>query len=349
MKTFIFGAVAALAAALLIALSVVLGGLAPVAAIEEDPPALRWVLHTAYHQAVHRQAKQVEEPPSLLDATLIERGAYNFQAMCSTCHTPPGAKDSVIRQGLNPQPPSLGELASHLKPKEAFWVIKNGVRMTAMPGFGPTHEDEELWALVAFLQQAGELDQHSYQEQVEAAKKRFKAGDGHDHDHGDMNAAATGEPEESEHGHSHDGADHHDSTPKHSGQHEHHSSRFDTPEQAVGALHHALVSGDATLMLRVLADDVLIYESGQAEYSAQEYASHHMPYDMKFMQAMSRKVLESQIQIHGSSALATQRSQLTGNYRNKAKDVLSNQSLWLEKQDEQWRINHIHWSSGDSK
>ena len=48
--------------------------------------------------------------------------------------------------------PGLAELIPHRSPAEAFWVIQSGVRMTGMPAFfGPTREDEELWALVAFL------------------------------------------------------------------------------------------------------------------------------------------------------------------------------------------------------
>jgi mono/diheme cytochrome c family protein len=34
---------------------------------------------------------------------------------------------------------------------ELFWVVQNGIRMTGMPAFGPTHKDEEIWKIVAFL------------------------------------------------------------------------------------------------------------------------------------------------------------------------------------------------------
>ncbi len=37
------------------------------------------------------------------------------------------------------------------KPDEAFWIIKNGIKMTGMPGFGPTHTDNEIWAITAFM------------------------------------------------------------------------------------------------------------------------------------------------------------------------------------------------------
>ncbi|MHB8899042.1 MAG: c-type cytochrome [Thermoguttaceae bacterium] len=29
--------------------------------------------------------------------------------------------------------------------------MKHGIRMTPMPAFGPTHTDEEIWTIVAFI------------------------------------------------------------------------------------------------------------------------------------------------------------------------------------------------------
>ncbi|MEP7231601.1 MAG: cytochrome c [Ginsengibacter sp.] len=34
---------------------------------------------------------------------------------------------------------------------EAFWIIKNGIKMTSMPAFGPTHSDQKIWAITDFL------------------------------------------------------------------------------------------------------------------------------------------------------------------------------------------------------
>jgi mono/diheme cytochrome c family protein len=34
---------------------------------------------------------------------------------------------------------------------ELFWTIRQGVRMTGMPAFAPTHSDEEIWKIVTFI------------------------------------------------------------------------------------------------------------------------------------------------------------------------------------------------------
>ena len=34
---------------------------------------------------------------------------------------------------------------------ELYWIVANGIRMTGMPAFGPTHKEKEIWEIVAFL------------------------------------------------------------------------------------------------------------------------------------------------------------------------------------------------------
>ena len=36
-------------------------------------------------------------------------------------------------------------------PDESFWIIKNGIKMTSMPAYGPTHTDQKIWAMTDFL------------------------------------------------------------------------------------------------------------------------------------------------------------------------------------------------------
>jgi hypothetical protein len=47
-------------------------------------------------------------------------------------------------------------------PAEQFWIIKHGLKMTGMPAWGRTHDDESLWAIVAFLRQLPNLNVDQY-------------------------------------------------------------------------------------------------------------------------------------------------------------------------------------------
>ena len=53
----------------------------------------------------------------------------------------------------------------------------------------------------------------------------------------------------------------------------------------------ALDKGDEQTVKSLLATDVLIYEGGGVESSLEEYASHHLSADMKFLSRMNREVI----------------------------------------------------------
>jgi mono/diheme cytochrome c family protein len=105
--------------------------------------------------------KDIEVPP-LNDQKLIAEGAEHYDAMCADCHLAPGAQQSEMHLGLYPQPPNLSEKID-LSPAAMFWIIKHGIKMSAMPGWGATHDDKAIWAIVAFLQTLPELSPERYQ------------------------------------------------------------------------------------------------------------------------------------------------------------------------------------------
>ena len=52
---------------------------------------------------------------------------------------------------MNPPPSDLSHSAQTLTAEELFWITKNGIRMTGMPAWAPTHEDEDLWGMAGLL------------------------------------------------------------------------------------------------------------------------------------------------------------------------------------------------------
>jgi mono/diheme cytochrome c family protein len=54
-------------------------------------------------------------------------------------------------EGLYPRPPKFYKSDDMPDPDEAFWIIKNGIKLTSMPAFGPTHTDTKIWAITAFM------------------------------------------------------------------------------------------------------------------------------------------------------------------------------------------------------
>lgn len=143
-------------------------------------------------RAIAHHAAGLAVPANLDDPAVISLGAEHYNAMCTGCHLSPVQRDSEIQPGLYPQPPKLAEQGIH-DPAEAFWVIKHGIKLTAMPAWGPTHDDEEIWAMVAFLRKLPTLDAAAYRRLTASA-----AGEGEDHDH---EAGAAGHEDGHDHHH----------------------------------------------------------------------------------------------------------------------------------------------------
>ena len=132
------------------ALFVIYTGIYNVAATEEHTSLARWAMETTFHNSVARRADEVAAPDGFPDE-LIDAGAAEYAATCERCHGGPGAERAEWASGIRPRPPYLAEAAAHWSPQEVFWIVKHGVKMTGMPAFGPTHGDDELWSLAAFV------------------------------------------------------------------------------------------------------------------------------------------------------------------------------------------------------
>lgn len=117
------------------------------------------VLETLRQKSIQAHARAVRVP-ALDDPQLILKGAGQYAAMCIQCHLAPGQADSEIRPGLYPQPPNLPK--HRVDPAEAFWVIKHGVKMSAMPAWGSSHDDATIWSMVAFLKTLPDLSPQAY-------------------------------------------------------------------------------------------------------------------------------------------------------------------------------------------
>jgi mono/diheme cytochrome c family protein len=90
------------------------------------------------------------------DAKAIAGGLPHYKENCLDCHGAPGIEPAEFAKGLNPAAPELTE-ADDLSDAEIFWIVSNGIRMTGMPAFSPTHNDEERWEIVAFVRHLTKL------------------------------------------------------------------------------------------------------------------------------------------------------------------------------------------------
>jgi mono/diheme cytochrome c family protein len=103
------------------------------------------------------------EVPNLDDPRNIAAGAQHYAALCIGCHLAPGVRKSEIRTGLYPHPPNLAE-EDVGDAQRAFWIIKHGIKMSAMPAWGKTLSDAEIWDIVSFVKQMPMMTPEQYQQ-----------------------------------------------------------------------------------------------------------------------------------------------------------------------------------------
>ena len=146
-----------------------------------------WLMTTVRERSIAVRAADIVVPGDLADSKRVASGAAQYAEMCSSCHLAPDMKRTEISRGLYPRAPELRR-GSRLTAAEEFWVVKHGLKMSGMPAWGVTHDDELLWSVVAFLQKLPELTPDQYQKLIKSAPKthdemmqEMQVGDGHGH------------------------------------------------------------------------------------------------------------------------------------------------------------------------
>lgn len=119
-------------------------------------------------RAIAHHARNIVRPADLGDAKRIATGAGLYAEMCTGCHLGPGVEKSEMSQGLYPPAPELARGIDHT-PAEMFWIIKHGVKLSAMPAWGKTHDDNLIWDMVAFARALPKMSPEQYQAALASA------------------------------------------------------------------------------------------------------------------------------------------------------------------------------------
>jgi mono/diheme cytochrome c family protein len=108
------------------------------------------------------RARSINVPP-LEEPKMVASGAQHYAALCIGCHLAPGVTKSDIRPGLYPHPPNLAQEETQ-NAQRAFWVVKHGIKMSAMPAWGKSLDDAAIWDIVAFVRKMPDMTPETYQQ-----------------------------------------------------------------------------------------------------------------------------------------------------------------------------------------
>lgn len=201
-------------AAILAGLGFIYSGAFDAAADQPHSGLVFFLAKTARERSIALRARDIQVP-DLTDTKAIAAGANEYAEMCTGCHLAPGMEDNEMRPGLYPRPPNLAgprsggyadSLVVNHSAARQFWIIKHGIKMSAMPAWGKTHDDATIWTMVAFLQKLPTLTPEQYAAMTKESESAHEAS-GHDSIHGPHDPSAA--TPEAYHAHSHDEHQHH--------------------------------------------------------------------------------------------------------------------------------------------
>jgi len=155
MKTFLIGFLMAIVIPPVLVFLFFRLGFADVQANVRPPTWESRVLFAAVHHSVARQAAGIVMPGATTEERLV-RGGKLFMNGCAGCHGELGKPFGEDHTNY-PRVPQLPHIGTRYTGPQIYWVVKHGVRMTAMSAYGRFYSEEELWSIAVFVRQIRNL------------------------------------------------------------------------------------------------------------------------------------------------------------------------------------------------
>jgi cytochrome c553 len=122
---------------------------------------VEWMLRFGMSNSVELRAAMIRAP-DLRNEGLVTVGGNHYRTGCAYCHGAPGLKASPVSQSSLPPPPDLSTVSARWNDSELFWIVKNGIKYTGMPAWASQNNDDEVWAVVAFLKAMKTMSPDAY-------------------------------------------------------------------------------------------------------------------------------------------------------------------------------------------
>jgi len=117
------------------------------------------VARGARNLAIPRRAR-LEANPWKATPEILKEARESFLDRCAVCHGLDGSGQTGVGHNLYPKVPDLRlPETQNLTDGEIRYIIRNGVRLTGMPGWAKPHdeEDDDSWKLVLYIRDTRQL------------------------------------------------------------------------------------------------------------------------------------------------------------------------------------------------
>jgi mono/diheme cytochrome c family protein len=121
-------------------------------ALQEPGKAETFLATQAKRILIYKSSRSgIPSPPNDLQAS-VEQGETFYGTDCAMCHGSDGHTLTDNGRWMYPRASDLTSASvQQYSDPELFWIIKNGIRFSGMPGFGKVESDEHIWHLVRYI------------------------------------------------------------------------------------------------------------------------------------------------------------------------------------------------------
>ncbi len=90
--------------------------------------------------------------PVASNGRALAAGRDAYTGSCAVCHGASGDGRGMLGTSSYPNATDLtSHDAAEKSDAQLFWIIKNGLAFTGMPGFGDQYSDQDIWSMVTFV------------------------------------------------------------------------------------------------------------------------------------------------------------------------------------------------------
>ncbi|MGI9086529.1 MAG: c-type cytochrome [Chthoniobacterales bacterium] len=121
-------------------------------------PMERFIAGKAIDASISKSSE--DQAPVPADETNLLAGAHIYKQSCAGCHGQLDQPGSAMAKSLYPHPPQLlppGKGVTDDPVGATHWVVKNGIRFSAMPSFEEKLTDTESWQVSLLLHDGDKL------------------------------------------------------------------------------------------------------------------------------------------------------------------------------------------------
>src|ERR1022692_2813694 len=109
---------------------------------------------------VEGHAPKQENPFQPTTDTIMD-GSMTYDKNCALCHGSLKQPASPLRNNFYPSAPQLVNHTPDDPDSHLFYVVKYGVRYTAMPGWDRVLSDDDIWKTVLFVKNSSQMKANS--------------------------------------------------------------------------------------------------------------------------------------------------------------------------------------------